>query len=163
MSLAKVFPVRRGIVNACLTIAFATAVPSVDTQRAAAEPAPSLGRTFEKLKKEKKLTIAYFGGSITAGAGASDAAKTSWRTLTTAWFQAQFPEAKITELNGAIGGTGSDLGAFRCQRDLVDKNPDLVFVEFAVNDGTRPELLIKRSMEGIVRQILTANPWAEIG
>jgi lysophospholipase L1-like esterase len=129
---------------------------------AAAEPAPSLGRTFEKLRKEKKLKIGYFGGSITAGAGASNAAKTSWRALTTAWFGRQFPEAKIAELNAAIGGTGSDLGAFRCQHDLVDHDPDLVFVEFAVNDGTRDELRTKRSMEGIVRQILTANPWAEI-
>jgi lysophospholipase L1-like esterase len=164
MSLADVIEKLRFVSAAvCLTLGFVTAGFAFDSQPAwAAETAPSLGRTFEKLKKEKKLKIAYFGGSITAGAGASSAAKTSWRALTTAWFQAKYPEAKITELNAAIGGTGSDLGAFRCQRDLVDHSADLVFVEFAVNDGTRAELLIKRSMEGIVRQILTANPWAEI-
>src|SRR6202035_2996162 len=107
-------------------------------------------------------TIGYFGGSITAGAGASDASKTSWRALTTAWFKAHFPDAAITEVNAAIGGTGSDLGVFRCQDDLLSKHPDLVFVEFAVNDGGGAELRIKRCMEGIVRQIWKANPNADI-
>jgi len=128
----------------------------------AADEKQKLGRTFEKLKKEKKLTIGYFGGSITAGAGASDGSKTSWRALTTAWFKDRFPAASITEANAAIGGTGSDLGAFRYQVDLFTKDPDLVFVEFAVNDGNGAELRVKRSMEGIVRQIWLANPWAEI-
>jgi lysophospholipase L1-like esterase len=122
----------------------------------------SVGRAIEKLKKDKKLRIGYFGGSITAGAGASDGSKTSWRALTTAWFKNQFPEASITEVNAAIGGTGSDLGAFRCPSDLLSKDPDLIFVEFAVNDGGSSELRVKRSMEGIVRQIWMFNPWAEI-
>ena len=124
----------------------------------AAETQPSLGRTFAKLANKKQLTIGYFGGSITAGAGASNAAKTSWRARTTAWFKEHFPEAAITEVNAAIGGTGSDLGAFRCANDLLTKDPDLVFIEFAVNDGGTPELRVKRSMEGVVRQILTSNP-----
>ncbi|MBS0208926.1 MAG: hypothetical protein JSS27_08240 [Planctomycetes bacterium] len=128
----------------------------------AAEPRQSIGRAIEKLKTKKSLTIGYLGGSITAGAGASDSRKTSWRALTTAWFQQQFPDATIKEVNAAIGGTGSDLGAFRCPRDLLAKDPDLVFVEFAVNDGGSAEQRVKRATEGIVRQILLANPWAEI-
>jgi lysophospholipase L1-like esterase len=132
------------------------------TTMADAETQQPLGRSIEKLKNDKTLTIGYFGGSITAGAGASNPLKTSWRALTTAWFKEHFPGALITEVNAAIGGTGSDLGAFRCQADLLAKNPDLVFIEFAVNDGGRAELRVKRSIEGIVRQLLLSNPWAEI-
>lgn len=128
----------------------------------AAAAAETLGRAVAKAKKDKALKIGYFGGSITAGSGASNPAKTSWRALTTAWFQEHFPEAKITEINAAIGGTGSDLGAFRCETDLMKQEPDLVFVEFAVNDGSGQELRVKRSMEGIVRQILLSNPHADI-
>ncbi len=96
------------------------------------------------------------------GAGASKSSETSYRALTTKWFRDTFPQAKITEVNAAIGGTGSDLGAFRCRKDLLDHHPDLVFVEFAVNDaGTKPAL-IEASMEGIVRQIWRANPSADI-
>jgi lysophospholipase L1-like esterase len=124
-------------------------------------PARGLGNTFAKLAKEKTLTVGYFGGSITEGAGASRPEKT-WRALTTAWFREQFPQARIVEVNAAIGGTGSHLGAFRCQEDLLCKKPDLVFLEYAVNDSGGPETTVLRAMEGIVRQIWKANPRADI-
>jgi lysophospholipase L1-like esterase len=128
---------------------------------AAPAHAEGLGRTWKKIEQSHALTIGYFGGSITEGAGASNAAVTSWRALTTAWFRQQFPVAKITEVNAAIGGTGSDLGAFRCQRDLLSKKPDLVFIEFAVNDFGATDARAA-FYEGIVRQILRANPAADI-
>ena len=34
-----------------------------------------------------------------------------------------------------MGGTGSDLGVFRLQHDVLRQRPDLVFIEFAVNDA----------------------------
>jgi len=124
-------------------------------------PAEGLGRSWDKLSQTKALTIGYFGGSITEGAGASNASQTSWRALTTAWFRQQFPEAKIIEINAGIGGTGSDFGVYRCQRDLLDKKPDLVFVEFAVNDASAPNARAPY-YEGVIRQILTANPSTDI-
>ncbi len=121
-----------------------------------------LGHTWGKLARNNRLVIGYLGGSITEGAGASDASRTSWRALTTDWFKRRFPQADISEANAAIGGTGSELGAFRCQRDLICKKPDLVFVEFAVNDSKSPEAKVVASMEGIVRQILAGNPEIDI-
>jgi lysophospholipase L1-like esterase len=121
-----------------------------------------LGRSFHHLAATHELTIAYFGGSITAGAGASKPAETSFRALTTKWYRDTYPDAKITEVNAAIGGTGSDLGAFRCQKDVLDHQPDLVFVEFAVNDANAKQARIHAAMEGIVRQIRKANPMTDI-
>src|ERR1700682_5589322 len=74
-----------------------------------------------------EIKVAYFGGSITAQPG--------WRPKTLAHFQKNWPAAKFSEITAAIGGTASDLGVFRLGQDVLDKNPDLVFVEFAVNDG----------------------------
>ncbi|THF80343.1 SGNH/GDSL hydrolase family protein [Cohnella fermenti] len=108
------------------------------------------------------VVIGYFGGSITVGEGASDRETASWRALTTRWFRERFPGADIRERNAAIGGTGSDLGAFRCGEDLLDANPDLVFVEFAVNDAGTDETRVERAMEGIVRQIRRRRPEAGI-
>lgn len=121
-----------------------------------------LRNTYYKLVVDKKLTIGYFGGSITAGSGASNPNVTSWRALTNAWLQKNFPAAAITQINAAIGGTGADLGAFRLKRDLLEGNPDLVFVEFAVNDGGRKKDVIQPCMEGIVRQIRARNRNADI-
>jgi len=100
----------------------------------------------------EKLTVGYFGGSITYGTGATDKDKTSWRALVTAFLKKRYD---VYEINGGVGGTGSDLGAFRCQRDLLQYMPDIVFVEFAVNDYNNKEVL--PYIEGIVRQILAVS------
>ncbi|HPD17632.1 MAG TPA: SGNH/GDSL hydrolase family protein [Planctomycetota bacterium] len=113
-----------------------------------------LGNLFARLEAGRPVTIAYFGGSITAANG--------WRPKTLQWFQATWPKARITEVNAAIGGTGSDLGVFRCGQDVLAHKPDFVFVEFAVNDGGAAPESIFRTLEGIVRQVWRANPETDI-
>jgi len=109
---------------------------------------------FAKAQAGGKLTVAYFGGSITAANG--------WRPQTTTWLRQRYPKAEFTEINAAIGGTGSDLGVFRLGHDVLAHRPDLVFVEFAVNDGGAPPERIYRCMEGIVRQVYRADPATDI-
>jgi len=113
-----------------------------------------LGNVFAKLKAGNEVRIAYFGGSITAANG--------WRPKTLKWFQEQYPQSKISEINAAIGGTGSDLGVYRFQQDVLRHKPDLIFVEFAVNDGGASPENIWRGMEGIVRQAWKADPTIDI-
>lgn len=120
-----------------------------------------LNNTIHRLKHDKKLTIGYFGGSITEGAGASTPDK-CWRSLITAWFREKYPEAEITPIQAAIGGTGSMLGIFRIERDLLSKQPDLVFIEFSVNDGLGNYDEIMANSETLVRKIYASNPFAEI-
>jgi lysophospholipase L1-like esterase len=117
-------------------------------------PREGLPNVAAKLNAGAPVSIAYFGGSITAAPG--------WRVKSLAWFKHQFPQAAITEINAAIGGTGSDLGVYRLGYDVLRHKPDLVFVEFAVNDGGAEPLMIHRCMEGIVRQIWAANPATDI-
>jgi lysophospholipase L1-like esterase len=117
-------------------------------------PTRTLGRVFEKLNRGETTTIAYFGGSITAAAG--------YRVKTFAWFTNSFPSAKITQIHAAIGGTGSDLGAFRCAGDVIATKPDLVFVEFNINDGSPTNEFRKATMEGIVRQLWASESKPEI-
>lgn len=108
-----------------------------------------------KVKKVgAEVKIGYFGGSITAQSG--------WRPKTLAHFQKSYPQAKISEINAAIGGTGSDLGVFRLKQDMLDHQPDLLFVEFAVNDGGAEPQKIFQCMEGIVRQTWRSLPQCDI-
>jgi lysophospholipase L1-like esterase len=122
--------------------------------------AAPLNSTLKKLKAGQDVTIGYFGGSITLGAGSSNYAN-SWRELTTKWFKDNYPRAQVTEINAAIGGTGSEFGAFRCEADLLSKKPDLVFVEFAVNDGG-PADGRGPWFEGVIRQILKSDTHPDI-
>ena len=118
------------------------------------QPRDGLGNVLAKLESGKDVRIAYFGGSITAASG--------WRVQTLKWFQETFPKATVSEINAAIGGTGSDLGVFRLGHDVLQHKPDLVFVEFAVNDGGASPERIWQAMEGIVRQIWAADPRTDI-
>jgi lysophospholipase L1-like esterase len=120
-----------------------------------------LANTFTKLSHGQKVVVAYFGGSITAGAGASDESH-CYRRLLTSYLRQQFGEDKVQEVNAAIGGTGSWLGAFRLRKDVLEAKPDLVIVEYAVNDGGSPEKQVYASMEGIVRQVRKANPKTDL-
>ncbi len=117
-------------------------------------PRKTLPNVLSKLEAGGDVRIAYLGGSITAQPG--------WRPKTLAWFRDQFPKANVSEINAAIGGTGSDLGVFRLQHDVLRHNPDLLFVEFAVNDGGAAPEQIYRCMEGIVRQTWRHDPNTDI-
>jgi lysophospholipase L1-like esterase len=119
-----------------------------------APPTRTLSRVFAKLKAGQETTIAYFGGSITAAPG--------YRVKTFNWFKETFPQAKLVEVNAAIGGTGSDLGAFRCAGDVIAKKPDLVFLEFSLNDGHPANEFRKATVEGIVRQLWASESKPEI-
>ena len=117
-------------------------------------PRAGLPNFYAKLQAGKDVNIGYLGGSITAQEG--------WRPKTLKMFQDAFPNAKISQINAAIGGTGSDLGVFRVKQDVLDHKPDLMFVEFAVNDGGAPPEQIYMCMEGIVRQTWKTLPDCDI-
>lgn len=125
----------------------------VDAQEC--RPRQGLPNFIAKTKQPgAEIKVGYFGGSITAAPG--------WRPKSLAHFQKTWPQVKFSEINAAIGGTGSDLGVFRLKQDVLVHKPDLLFVEFAVNDGgTAPEQII-RCMEGIVRQTWQALPDCDI-
>lgn len=135
--------------------ALATAEPTYHAVPAElVKPRDGLGNVLAKLEAGETVRVAYLGGSITAANG--------WRVKTTAWLKQKYPDATIEEIHAAIGGTGSDLGVFRLERDALRYQPDLLFVEFAVNDGGASPDRIWKAMEGIVRQTWAANPKTDI-
>ena len=134
------------------SVAYPEYKPSRDVRTV--HPRDGVGNFLSKCRAGKAVNVAYFGGSITAMNG--------WRNLTTDWLRTQYPSATINEIAASIGGTGSDLGVFRIKKDVLEKKPDLVFVEFAVNDGDKAPRLIWRQMEGIVRQIWRQDPKTDI-
>ncbi len=124
-----------------------------------------LSNVYNKLTTGEEVVVTYLGGSVTYGFGTSTPEQTSWRALTYNWLTTNFPNANLKQNNVAIGGTGSHLGAFRTQVDVIDKNTDLLFVEFCVNDsycGTAKEGLATFYYEQIVRQVRENLPECQI-
>jgi len=126
----------------------------------------NIGAFFDKLRAGAPVTIAYLGGSITAGAGAGAPEKTSYRALVTEWLRKHYPKSEVTELNAAINNTGASggslYGALRARRDVIAYKPDMVFVEFAVNDSNENEIPVKKAVEGLLRQLLVVAQPPEV-
>ena len=110
-----------------------------------------LQRVMVRANQGDPVTIAVIGGSITAGAAATQPEK-RYGNLVAQWWRLKFPPAKLRFVNAGIGATGSDYGALRAERDLLSKQPDFVVVEYAVND--RNTQAAAETLEGLVRQIL---------
>ena len=117
-------------------------------------------RTFcQRAAAGERLTVAFFGGSLTWGANATDPNRTSWRARIGARLEATYPKAHFKFVDAAIGGTGSSLGIFRLERDVLAYSPDLVFIDWTVNDDIRyAKDDASSSYEGILRGLLARLP-----
>jgi lysophospholipase L1-like esterase len=122
---------------------------------AARAAAPSFGDFDRRAREGERLNVVFFGASLTWGANASDPQLTSYRALVGQRLEAAYPKAHFKFSDAAIGGTGSQLGVFRLQRDVLARRPDLVFLDFSANDdiySANPETLA--SYESIVRRLI---------
>lgn len=109
---------------------------------------------FQKLERGEKVTIGFIGGSITQGFSASKK-RFSYPHLIYEWFAEKYAESNINIVNASLGGTQSDLAAFRLKKDLLFYKPDLVFVEFSANDFF--ETYYQISYEGLITELIDNN------
>lgn len=109
-----------------------------------------LRAALAKAENGEEITIGYIGGSITEGLTAG--AEKCWAKLSHDYIEAKYPNATVNYVNAGMSGTPSVLGTIRAQRDLLYAKPDIVFVEFAVNDAQ--DKAHKDAYEGLVRTIL---------
>jgi lysophospholipase L1-like esterase len=112
-----------------------------------------LAAVMAKARRGEEICVAAIGGSITAGGLQTKDPKNRYVARVAAWFTQTFPQAKVRFVNAGIGGTNSLYGAMRVQRDVLSKQPDLVIVEYAVNDN-HPVPMFWSTYEGVLRQIL---------
>ncbi len=123
-----------------------------------------LSNTYSRLTEDKELTIAYIGGSVTDGYGSTDSSKHAWATHLGNWIKEQYPDVTLNNQKKSIGGTGSYLASFRYEREIAPLNPDLLFIEYAINDkynGVTYDQVVKSS-ESIVRLANKFNPGIDI-
>jgi lysophospholipase L1-like esterase len=123
------------------------------------QPASSGDASFQDFERRAKageaLTVVFFGASLTWGANASDPQLTSYRARLAHMLEQDYPAAHFHFFDAAIGGTGSQLGAFRLERDVLARKPDLVFVDFSANDDiSSPDEETLCSYEAIIRRLV---------
>ena len=97
------------------------------------------------------VTMAFIGGSITEGVGGGNDG--CYARLTADMFAEKFG-CDVNYVNAGLSGTPSNLGVLRLSRDVLEKSPDIIFVEFAVNDSQ--DKIAKESYESLVKAALNA-------
>jgi lysophospholipase L1-like esterase len=100
------------------------------------------------------IAVGAIGGSITMGAAATKP-EHRFANLTRQWLQQKFPEINVKLYNAGIGATDSKLGAFRLYKDLMVYDPDLVIVEYSINDSANN--IAGKTFEGLIRQLLNSQ------
>ena len=124
-----------------------------------------LANSYAKLADGEKVNVAYYGGSVTAGTGSTDAVNKSWRGRVGQWIENTFPEADVNNINLAYGGTSTKFGSYRLNHELLTRKPDLLFIEFSINDyydTNADEAVASMRFETIVRQVREALPECDI-
>ena len=123
-----------------------------------------LKKVIERAQNGEVITLATIGGSITEGAGASSY-KECWASRFHIRFRTEYGAANgsnVCFVNAGVGGTPSPFGYMRYQREVVnrvpaadtDGLPDVVVIEFSVNDWEEPTK--HRCFESMVKEILDA-------
>ncbi|SET30056.1 RICIN domain-containing protein [[Clostridium] polysaccharolyticum] len=109
---------------------------------------------IQKAMRGEDVTIAYIGGSITEGALSTTHTKSYAYTFYN-MFKERFGKnggSNVHYVNAGMSGTPSSLGVIRYSRDVAPSNPDIVFVEFAVNDAD--DVTNGDAYESLVRNVI---------
>lgn len=109
---------------------------------------------------KSSLNFVAFGGSITEGG-------TIWTTKVKDYME-NASGVKFNMINSGVGGTGSDYGIARFDTDVISKNPDVVFIDHSVNDGSliasytngnvRVNMSVRNTETEILRLLDMENP-----
>ncbi len=113
-----------------------------------------LANAMKKAKNGEAVTVGVIGGSITQGTAASNPSL-CYGGLFNKWWTEKFPDTPVNYVNAGIGGTNSYLGVHRVDAQLLSEKPDVVIVEFSVNDTDR--LMNKYSYDSLVRKIMNSE------
>ncbi len=123
----------------------------------ATQPAMEKAAFVRRLDAGTPQKIVYFGTSLTAAGG--------WSSQASAALEKAYPRL-VTFHNGAQSGENSAWGLSAVQKNVVDQQPDVVFIEFTTNDAVdRFNLSIeqaKANTNAIINAIRAARPECEI-
>lgn len=112
-----------------------------------------LANTASKLANGENVEAVFYGGSITA-------AKDGWAYMIADKLKKK--SSLITSDNYSLGGTGFNLAVSRYDAEVKQSNPDLIFIEYAVNDQAAAYDAVCDAAEGLVRKIKESSPNADI-
>ena len=112
---------------------------------------------IDALQNGIDTTVLFCGGSITVGENHTEydehGHQKGYAYWTKEWLKNNYDtQNKLSFVNASISGTGSEIGIVRAQKDVIEHNPDIVFIEFAANNGST--LFYRQTYESLIRKVM---------
>jgi lysophospholipase L1-like esterase len=129
---------------------------STQTNSLTQQPADYFGELIEEMKihwpANRRITIVAHGHSVPAGYFKTPEIRTfdSYPSLLHQRLASLFPTAAIEMVVTAIGGEASSSGANRFEKDVLSIKPDIVLIDYALNDRG---IGLKTSRENLEKMI----------
>lgn len=121
-------------------------------------PAPDRAPTAplrERLNAGGPFVVVTLGDSVTAGGEASTPER-AFPLAFAAALRRSYPKADVQLINAGVGGTNSDYGLERLDRDVLAHKPQLVVIEF-VNDMSWPREKLRANYHELTARIRAAG------
>lgn len=122
-----------------------------------AEETPLPVTVFKNLQSGKKQTVVVYGTSLSING--------AWAKAVKEYFDKEFP-GQVTFANAAQAGMHSNWGVENLQKRVLDRHPDLVFIEFSANDAATKHNISREKSEANLDQMVKAlrqqNPQVDL-
>jgi lysophospholipase L1-like esterase len=90
-----------------------------------------LSNTIRKLETGEPLRIIALGDSLTQGW----MVRKGFLAFLSEMLKKKYPSSRVEIINRGIPGDTADGGLYRLRGDVLDHDPDLVFIQFGLNDA----------------------------
>jgi acyl-CoA thioesterase I len=150
------------VVPFILTLLFAVARPVILSAQIA-DSSQYLGDIKQVLKtewpKSNTINLVFHGHSVPAGYWENHEVHTleSYPNLLLKKLKEKFPYAVINIIVTAIGGEGSIKGETRFENEVLIHKPDILFIDYALNDRFAPIDKTREAMEKMIKMALSRN------
>ncbi|HVS95534.1 MAG TPA: SGNH/GDSL hydrolase family protein [Puia sp.] len=110
----------------------------------------------QKWPANRTINLVFHGHSVPAGYGRTPDVHTfdAYPWLVGEQLKTVYPYAVINIIVTAIGGENSEQGAARFKKDVLTHKPDVLFIDYALNDRKIGLERSRRSMEKMIRAAL---------
>jgi lysophospholipase L1-like esterase len=115
--------------------------------------APLHAELAKKWPNNRGVNIVFHGHSVPAGYHKTPDVRPleSYPHLVHVALKEKFPFAVLNVIVTAIGGETSDTGAERFSRDVLPHRPDLILIDYALNDRRVPEDRVEAAWLSMIR------------
>ena len=157
------FPRKKPLLFAGIITLFTLLTASRPMPSGVADPATFLADIKAQLTKEwpknRAVTLLFHGHSVPAGYFKTPVVNTlgAYPNQLLKRLKERYPYAVINVLVTAIGGENSEQGAARFQADVLPHKPDVLFIDYALNDRRIGLETAKKSWQMMIEQAQQAG------